>query len=82
MTTATNPDGSRVTLGDVYQIVERLEGKLDLRLKVIDDDVASLTSRIDRIEGAMAFFKWLGPIGMAALVFGLFVIFGAGKIAV
>ena len=68
----------RVTLRDVYDLVGRLENKLDRRLDNLDRDVDNLASRVDRMEGALGLVKWLGPAGVAALVIGLLTVYGAG----
>ena len=67
----TDQPHERVTLQDVYAIVERLEGKLDRRLDNLDRDVDNLASRMDRLEGAMGLVKWLGPAGLAAVILGI-----------
>lgn len=50
---------------------DRIEDKLDLRLNTVDTKVDGLTSRLDRMEGGLGMLKWLGPTGVAALVYGV-----------
>jgi tetrahydromethanopterin S-methyltransferase subunit G len=56
---------------DLFDRLDRIEDKLDLRLDTLDRKVDAVTSRIDRIEGAVQIVRWLGPVGVAALVYGL-----------
>lgn len=73
---------SRPTNNDLYARLDRIEDKLDRRLDTLDGKVDRVdlkvdiaTSRIDRLEGqlqgSLGLVKWLGPAGVAALVFGL-----------
>ena len=59
------------TYGDLFDRLDRIEDKLDKRLDSLDKKVDAVTSRMDRIEGAVQFIKWLGPVGVAALVYGV-----------
>lgn len=65
------PSSNVVGVRDVYDIVSRLETKLDDRLMAIDAKVDLVTGRIDRLEGGLSMLKWLGPTGLAALAYGL-----------
>lgn len=56
---------------DVYDIVSRLEAKVDNRMEQVDVKVDHLASRIDRLDGAISVFKWLGPAGVVGIVYGL-----------
>lgn len=68
----------------VYQRIEmrldRIEDKLDKRLTQLDAKVDGLSSRQDRLEGrldgVLGIVRWLGPVGLAALVAGLLMIYG------
>lgn len=68
-------DTSRVTIRDVYELIDlrlgKLEAKLDRRLDNLDREVDLLGARVDRIEGAVGLIKWIGPAGMAAVALGL-----------
>lgn len=75
----TDTPHERVTLQDVYSIIERLEAKLDRRLDNLDREVDNLAARVDRIEGGMALVRWLGPAGVAALILGMLAAFGPAK---
>jgi hypothetical protein len=68
--------------GDLFDRLDRIEDKLDRRLDSLDGKVDRVdlkvdiaTSRIDRLEGrlegSLGLVKWLGPAGIAALIFGL-----------
>jgi tetrahydromethanopterin S-methyltransferase subunit G len=68
--------------GDLFERLDRIEDKLDRRLDTLDGKVDKVdlkvditTSRIDRLEGrleaSLGLVKWLGPAGIAALIFGL-----------
>jgi hypothetical protein len=62
----------------VYQRIEarldRIEDKLDTRLTSLDGKVDALATRQTRMEGelrgSIAMVRWLGPTGVAALIFG------------
>lgn len=60
--------------------LERIEDKLDTRLSALDVKVDGVAARQDRLEGkldgSLAIVKWLGPVGLAALLFGLLSIYG------
>lgn len=60
-----------VTTRDVYEIVARLETKLDTRLNRLERNDDALQSRLDRLEGGIALIKWLGPAGVGAVLLGL-----------
>jgi hypothetical protein len=57
--------------GDLFDRLDRIEDKLDRRLNSVDSKVDGLTSRLDRMEGGLGMLKWLGPTGIAALVYGV-----------
>lgn len=67
---------------DLFERLDRIEDKLDRRLDSLDGKVDRVdlkvdiaTSRIDRLEGrlegSLGLVKWLGPTGLAALVYGV-----------
>jgi hypothetical protein len=66
-------DGAHVTTtnNDLYDRLDRIEDKLDLRLNTLDAKVDLVASRIDRMEGALGMLKWLGPTGVAAVGYAL-----------
>lgn len=63
----------------VYQRIEerlnRIEDKLDTRMTTLDAKVDDVRSRQDSLEGelrgSLGMVKWLGPTGVAAIIFGL-----------
>lgn len=70
-------DNRRPSNGDLYARLDRIEDKLDRRLNSLDAKVDAVAARQDRlegrIEGAASWVKWLGPLGIAALIYGLLV---------
>ena len=54
---------------------ERIETKLDSRLSNLDTKDDAIATRQTRLEGqlagSIAMIRWLGPTGVAALVFAL-----------
>jgi hypothetical protein len=60
--------------------LERMEDKLDVRMTTLDGKVDGLSARQDRLEGRLdgivSVVRWAGPLGVAALIFGLFAIYG------
>jgi tetrahydromethanopterin S-methyltransferase subunit B len=60
-----------IGIKDVFEAVNRLEGKVDSRLNALDAKVDTATSRLDRLEGAISLIKWLGPVGLVGLVYGI-----------
>lgn len=60
--------------------LDRIEDKLDRRMTDLDAKVDGLGARQDRLEGklegTLGIIKWLGPVGLAALVFGLMTVYG------
>ena len=48
---------------------DRIEDKIDQHLNALDNKVDALASRLDHMEGALGMLKWLGPTGIAALVY-------------
>ena len=68
--------------GDLFDRLDRIEDKLDRRLDTLDGKVDRVdikvdltTARIDRLEGklegSLGLVKWLGPTGIAALIYGV-----------
>lgn len=71
--------------------LDRIEDKLDVRMSALDSKVdaqgraaadadAKMGSRLDRLEGrlegSLGLIRWLGPVGVAAIIFGLLVLYG------
>lgn len=84
MTDVAADSPARPTNHDIFERLDRIEDKLDRRLDSLDGKVDRLdmkvditTSRIDRLEGrlegSLGLVKWLGPAGIAALIYGLLV---------
>jgi len=65
-------DNRRPSNGDLSARLERIEDKLDRRLNILDDKVDHVSSRLDRMEGALGMLKWLGPTGVVAIMAALF----------
>lgn len=69
------PSSNVVGIRDVYDIVARLETKVDNRMAELDLKVDLLSSRVDRLEGrlegSVGMLKWLGPTGLVAVIFGI-----------
>jgi len=67
---------------DIQGRLDRIEDKIDTRLTTLDHKVDSLGMRQTRLEGqlsgSIAMVRWLGPTGVAALLFAL--LKGAGFI--
>jgi len=60
-----------IGLKDLLEAVNRLEGKMDTRLAVLDAKVDLVSARQDRLDGALSLVKWLGPAGVLGLVYGI-----------
>ena len=67
-----------VTNQDLLAAVNRLEDKIDDRFRLQDEQiqrvdlkVSAATARLSQIEGAVSIIKWIGPAGLAALLFGV-----------
>ena len=65
----------------VYDAVLRLDGKLDAMEQKFNQRAESTDTRVDdvirrqerlegRLEGSFGMVKWLGPAGVAAVIFG------------
>ncbi len=54
--------------------LDRIEDKLDARMTTLDSKVDTIGSRQDRLEGkldgTLGMIRWLGPTGVAAIIFG------------
>lgn len=65
----------------VYDAVLRLEGKVDLQSQRLDNELDTVKSRIDRLEGrlegSIAVVRWLGPTSVVALIIGIAKMIGA-----
>ena len=73
--------GSNVgVFGRLESRLERIEDKLDARMNTLDQKVDGLSTRQDRLEGRLdgmaVLIKWLGPVGVVAIIFGLLVAYG------
>lgn len=59
----------------IEQRLDRIEDKLDGRMSNLDQKVDAFGSRLDRLEGRLTgsfmMLRWIGPAGMAALLYGL-----------
>ena len=66
-----HPSTRGTSNNDLLSRLDRIEDKLDRRLNTLDGKVDDANSRLDRLEGGLAMLKWLGPTGVAALVFAL-----------
>ncbi len=67
-----------VTNQDLLAAVNRLEDKIDDRFRLQDAQIERVNIKVDaagarlsQIEGAVSIIRWLGPAGLAALVFGV-----------
>lgn len=56
---------------DVYELLARLEGKVDSRMDSLDAKVDLVSSRQDRLDGALSLVKWLGPAGVVGMIYGI-----------
>ena len=60
--------------------LDRIEDKLDKQTATLDTKIGEVASRQDRLEvkleGSLSVIKWLGPVGIAALLFGLLNLYG------
>lgn len=54
---------------DLFARLDRIEDLLTKRLDRQDIKLDSVTSRLDRMEGALGMLKWLGPTGVVAVIF-------------
>lgn len=72
---ATRPVLRESVFRDIQGRLDRIEDKLDIRLSSLDAKVDGLASRQDRLEGrldgSIGMIRWLGPTGVAALLFGV-----------
>lgn len=65
------PPSNLIGIRDVFEAVARLEGKVDSRLKSLEDKVDLVSSRQDKLDGALSLVKWLGPAGVIGLIYGI-----------
>jgi len=60
--------------------LDRIEDKLDTRMTTQDRKVDAVKSDLDQLRGelrgSLGVVKWLGPVGLAALLFGLLSVYG------
>ena len=66
-----NGNSNLIGIKDVFEAVNRLEGKVDTRLNQLEGKVDTIASRQDRLEGGLSLVKWLGPTGLVALVYAI-----------
>ena len=65
-------DGSNlIGIKDVFEAINRLEGKVDSRLNALDAKVDAVSARQDRLDGALSLVKWLGPAGVIGIIYGI-----------
>ena len=65
-------DGTNVIgIKDVFEAINRLEGKVDSRLNALEAKVDQVSARQDRLDGALSLVKWLGPAGIVGLLYGI-----------
>lgn len=78
----TEPGDNIIGVRTVYDAVIRLEGKLDGLEGRVNSRSEATDSRIDgvmlkqerlegRLEGSLGMIKWLGPTGVAAVLFAI-----------
>ena len=70
----------KVTLKDVYEIVSRLEDKVDNRLKNLEVKVDVLAVRVAEAEGKAKTLSWIIPLFVTVGLWVLNTLFG-NKIA-
>jgi hypothetical protein len=58
---------NKVTIRDIYEIVNRLEDKVDRRLCLIDDKINSLESFKDNLTGKIALLAAILSMGLTLL---------------
>lgn len=68
-TDSTSPE--RVTIRDVYDLVEKVRVEMGQRIDTTDTKVDAMGSRLDRMDGALGMVKWLGPSGVVLLIVGV-----------
>lgn len=71
------PNG-RITTKQVYDLVGELRTEVMGELQGLRQEVHDNTRRQDRMDGALAMLKWLGPAGLGAVILGLLKIGGVG----
>ena len=72
MTDVSNGAPSNILgLKDVYEAILRVEAKNDQRFNALESKVDLVSSRQDRLDGALSLVKWLGPAGVMGLIYGI-----------
>lgn len=71
MSDVSNGGSNLIGIKDIFEAVNRLEGKVDSRLNALDAKIDAVTSRQDRLEGALSLVRWLGPAGVIGLLYGI-----------
>ena len=69
--TDTDREGNAIGIKSVYDAVVRLDGKLEARVGTIETRIDRIEGRMDRNDGRLDMVKWLGPAGVAALIWGV-----------
>lgn len=68
-------DGGQGVYARIEARLDRIEDKLDTRMSALDAKVDGIGSRQDRLEGelrgSVGMLRWLGPTGVAALIYGV-----------
>jgi hypothetical protein len=71
----TISDGGNGVYARIEARLDRIEDKLDTRMTTLDAKVDAIGARQDRLEGelrgSVGMLRWLGPTGIAALLFGV-----------
>lgn len=66
-----NGNSNLIGIKDVFEAINRLDGKVDARLQQLETKVDQVSSRQDRLDGALSLVKWLGPAGVIGLIYGI-----------
>lgn len=66
-----NGSSNLIGIKDVFEAINRLDGKVEARLTQLETKVDLVSSRQDRLDGALSLVKWLGPAGLVGLIYGL-----------
>lgn len=65
------PPNGRATIREVYDLVGRVDARVDARLGRIEEKLDQTMTRLDRTEGALTLIRWLlsaGIIGALASI--------------
>lgn len=69
--TEHHPTTRGTSNNDLLGRLDRIEDLLTRRLDRQDGKLDNLSSRLDKMEGGLGMLKWLGPTGIAAVIFAL-----------